>query len=153
MYNNVFNALQCAMTLVWINNWLKIILDSWIFTRHVDEVGWRRFGNSDRFHLHRSSKTYVIILNNWTIMFVSLDLWRWERPGMPKRRQPAPSTRRGKTREPRNTIRITVTIWRQLNSWFTWRTLCWFPTAAVCNPQPAMRSYDRIWFFEKHNFK
>jgi hypothetical protein len=51
---------------------------------------------------------YSIILILWyyhiIIKFVSLDLQRWNRPGVPKRLQPNSSARHIQTKEPRNVI-------------------------------------------------
>jgi hypothetical protein len=45
---------------------------------------------------------------------ISLDVWRWNRPGVPKRRQPTSFTRRVEIQDPRNIIRITVKGWKIL---------------------------------------
>lgn len=45
------------------------------------------------------------------IIFVSLDLWTWNRPGVTKYHQPTSSTCRVDTQEPRNNIWIMVKPW------------------------------------------
>lgn len=64
----------------------SLFIGSCVFTRSSDEVGWRRFGYPGRFSFERSSDTNV------------MGMRRRNRPGVSKRRQPASSTLRVKTR-------------------------------------------------------
>lgn len=78
---------------------LKLIFPgSCAFTYRMDEVRWRRFGTPHQYHLQRSSET------NNIMTFVSLDLSRWNRPGVPKLRQRTSSIRHVKTQKPRSSL-------------------------------------------------
>ena len=42
----------------------------WVFTKSVDEVGSRRFGTFNQFHLHMSSEKTVTIVTDWIKSYI-----------------------------------------------------------------------------------
>jgi hypothetical protein len=71
-----------------------------VFTRGVEEVGWRRFETPSRFHLHRSSETTLVVITD-----VSLEP-KMNRLRVQKSRQPSSSTHHAKTLKPKKIILI-----------------------------------------------
>jgi hypothetical protein len=98
-------------------------LCSWVLALWVEEVGWQDFDTPSRFHPHRLSETNV---------FFSLDLCRWNRPGVPKRLQPLSSTHRVKPQESENVTVLIVTqmaekaVVEQGRPWESWVQATWF---------------------------
>jgi hypothetical protein len=95
----------------------------WGFTRHVDEVDWRRFGTITRLHLSNPRAPIIIVLHNpniqsFTIITIFYLNWRWNRLSIPKRRQPSSFPRHVKTKKRKNDRCCSFNY--SVNLWLNW---------------------------------